>query len=103
MGGVSLENAASQVVKVAVVDAKTRARLGGLTRASLYSGSEMTANARKAFADRFTKLVLENAAANGESLTEGEVLRRAAAARKIYFLRLAARSADARRRRRASA
>ena len=65
------------------------------------AGLTNTAPARAAFLSKFDREVLEAAAARGESLTPEERARRAAHARKAAMTRLALRSAQARRRRRA--
>ena len=73
---------------------RQRGRLGGLTLAARRNPKEYTAAARRAFDDRFLIEVDPDA-----SLRRGnpvEANRRAAAARKLYFARLAYRSAQAR-------
>lgn len=69
-----------------------RARLGGLATASRHDSKKLTAPAREAFEKRFLDQVDPDRA-----LPEAERLRRAAAARKLYFADLAFRSARARR------
>jgi hypothetical protein len=69
------------------------ARIGGLTRASLYDGKEVTANARAGFLRRFELQVDPEG-----TLPEAERSRRAEAALRAHMLKLAARSAEARRR-----
>ncbi len=73
-----------------------RARAAAYRLHSLYDSRELTANARAAFADRFTRQVDPDGI-----LSESERQRRAECARKAYFADLAARSAKARRQRRA--
>jgi hypothetical protein len=62
---------------------------------SLYDSRELTANARAAFRDRFTRQVDPDGI-----LPEAERQRRAECARKAYYTTLAAKSARARRSRR---
>lgn len=75
--------------------ASQRARIGGLTRAAKYNGVEVTENARKAFRDSFLKQVPTD-------LPEAERQRRAEALRRAHYARLAYRSAQARKRRKAA-
>ena len=72
-----------------------RARLGGLALSATQDPHVYTARARRAFLDRF-----EDAVDPLRELPEGERERRATAARRLYFARLALRSAKARARRR---
>lgn len=72
-----------------------RARAAAYRLHSLYDSRELTANARAAFNDRFTRQVDPDG-----SLPPDERQRRAACARKAYFADLAAKSARARRARR---
>jgi len=74
------------------------ARVGGLTRAAMYDGRVVTAKARETFLSRFLAEVDP-----GSVLPEAERVRRAEAARKAYFARLALRSAKVRARRKAAA
>lgn len=60
-----------------------RGRLGGLTTASRYSPAEITAPARAAFRESFTPTDPE--------LTPAERDRRAKAARRLFYVRLAQR------------
>jgi len=69
-----------------------RARLGAYTVHSRYDTRETTAAARAAFMDRFEREVDPDG-----RLSVEERQRRAAAARKAYFTRLALRSAQVRR------
>jgi len=73
-------------------DYALRGRIGGFTKASRYSGAEGTKEARKAFMDRFDKLVDPEG-----KLPVEERTRRAEAARKAHMNELARRSAQARR------
>jgi len=73
-------------------------RIGGLTTSALYDAKERTANGRKTFLDSFEKQVDPDGV-----LPEAERLRRAEAARKAHFSRLALKSADARAARKAGA
>ncbi len=74
-----------------------RARLAAYTLHAKYDARETTAAARAAFLDRFERQVDPDGA-----LTVHERERRAKAARKAYFTRLALRSAQARRARSAT-
>jgi hypothetical protein len=69
-----------------------RARIAGLVKHSKYDSRESTAPARAAFLAKFTDEVDPD-----RVLPEAERNRRAEAARKAYFARLAFRSAKARR------
>ena len=69
-----------------------RARIAALTLHSQVDGRSHTAAARRAFLDRFEEEVDPD-----RSLPEAERQRRAGAARKAYFARLAYRSSVARR------
>ncbi len=69
-------------------------RLGGLVKASRYPPAELTTAARSAFLSRFEVEVDPE-----RVLDAAERLRRAALARRVYFTRLAQRSAAARARR----
>jgi hypothetical protein len=71
-----------------------RARLAAYTMHARHDTRETTAAARAAFLDRFKREVDPDG-----TLSAAERQRRAAAARKAYFTRLALRSAQARRRR----
>lgn len=71
-----------------------RGRVGGLVKASRYPPAELTSAARAAFLARF-----EHAVDPDGVLPPEERQRRALAARKAYFARLAWLSARARRRR----
>lgn len=71
---------------------RLRARLAALTRSSRYDGKEVTARARKTFLDRFELEVDPN-----RELPEAERARRAEAARKAYFTKLALRSSRRRK------
>ncbi len=75
---------------------RQRARLGGLARSAMYDGREMTAKARQAARDRF----LEQVDPDGELRLRdpGEAARRAEAARKLFYTRLAYKSAVTRAR-----
>lgn len=70
---------------------RLRARLGGLTRASMYDGLEVTSAARAAYRQSFEVLVDPE-----RKLPEGERARRAEAARKAHYTRLALASVKAR-------
>lgn len=77
-------------------DRVTRAKIAAHTRWGKQDGREGTAKARRAFADRF----LQEADPEGV-LPEEERQRRAESLKKAHFSRLALKSAQARRRRRA--
>jgi hypothetical protein len=70
-----------------------RGRLGAYTRASQYDGKAVTAKARQAFLDQFEQQVDPD-----HLLPVAERARRAEAARKAHFTRLAMKSARARSR-----
>lgn len=74
-----------------------RARLAAYTLHAKYDPRETTAAARAAFLDRFARQVDPEG-----TLPQHERTRRAEAARKAYFTRLALKSAQARRTRSAS-
>lgn len=71
-----------------------RARLGGLATASRHDVREVTAPARRAFLQRF-----EDEVDPDRTLPPAERARRAQAARRLHFSRLAMKSAAARKRR----
>src|SRR5207245_567786 len=71
-----------------------RARLGGLATAA--AGHHVTEPGRQAAEARFAREVLEEAATAGENLSEYEVLKRAAAKRRLFYARLSFRSARTR-------
>ena len=73
---------------------KARARIAGLTAAAL--GRTNTGPATAAAEARYAREVRDEAAARGESLTEAEIARRAAAKRKLFYARLSYASAKAR-------
>jgi hypothetical protein len=66
---------------------KLRARLAGLTRSSQYDGKAVTAKARQTFLDQFEQQVDPD-----HQLPVAERARRAEAARKAHFTRLALKS-----------
>ncbi len=74
-------------------DARSRARLGAFAQHARYDTRETTLAARQAFARRFEREVDPDGV-----LPEPERLRRAEAAKRAYFQRMALRSAKARRR-----
>lgn len=74
-------------------------RIGGLTTSSRHRGEDTTRAARQAFRERFERQVDEEAAARGETLEPAERARRAEAAMKVHMMRLAEKSAAARRKR----
>jgi hypothetical protein len=78
------------------VDARIRARLGAFAQHARYDTRETTLAAREAFARRWEREVDPE-----RVLPEAERARRAEAAKRAYFQRLALRSAQARRGRRA--
>jgi hypothetical protein len=71
---------------------KAIGRIGGLTRASMYDGTEMTAPARNAAFARFEHQVDPN-----RELSADERQRRAIAAQRAHMARIALKSADKRR------
>lgn len=73
-------------------DRRRRARLGALAVQARYDGRQLTAAARRGFLTRF-----ENEVDPARVLPPAERARRAEAAKRAYFLRLAMRSAAARR------
>ena len=75
-------------------ESRMRGRIGAYSLHSQHDSRELTKNARDAFNRRFVDEVDPD-----RVLTETERSRRAAAARKAYFSRLALRSAQARRQR----
>jgi hypothetical protein len=77
-----------------------RGRLGGLARSAMYDGREMTAKARQAARDRF----LEQVDPTGDLRRKdpAEAGRRAEAARKLFYTRLAYQSAATRARKKRS-
>ena len=79
-------------------DKKQIARIAALSRAALYDGRELTANARAKFRDSFLDLVDPD-----RQLPEAERQRRAEAARKAHYARLALKSAQKRRARKGGA
>ena len=70
-----------------------RGRLGAYTRSSQYDGKAVTAKARQTFLDRF-----EHEVDPDHQLPVAERARRAEAARKAHFSRMAMKSAKARSR-----
>ena len=76
---------------------RLRARIGAYSQHAKHPTSETTKAARKAFEDRFLDEVDPS-----RELTEVERLRRAKAAMQAHMARLALKSAQARRRRKAS-
>lgn len=71
-------------------------RLGGLTRAAMYDGKEMTAAARDAAFARFEQMVDPEG-----QLSPEERRRRALAAQKAHMTRIAMKSVEARQRKKA--
>lgn len=73
---------------------RQRGRLGGFARSAMYDGREMTAKARQAAGDRF----LEQVDPTGELRRKdpAEAARRAEAARKLFYTRIAYQSAATR-------
>ena len=69
-----------------------RGRIGAYSLHAQHDSRELTANARAAFANRFVEEVDPD-----RRLTEAERARRAEAARRAYFTKLALKSARARR------
>ncbi len=77
------------------MDARTRARLGAFAQHARYDTRETTRAAREAFARRFEREVDPDGV-----LPEAERARRAEAAKRAHFQRMALRSAQARRKKR---
>lgn len=77
---------------------RLRGRLGGLALAAKYDPRQYTAAARRAFDDRFLAEVDPDGSLRRVNPVEAQ--RRADAARKLYFARLAYKSAKAQARRR---
>lgn len=73
---------------------QARARIAGLTAAAL--GRTNTGPATAAAEARYAREVRAEAAERGETLTEAEIAKRAAAKRKLHFARLSYASAKAR-------
>ncbi len=73
-------------------EARLRARIGGLALAAQRDSRAYTAQARASFLSRFEREVDPDSL-----LPPAERQRRAAAAKRLYFARLALRSAQARR------
>jgi hypothetical protein len=73
---------------------QARARIAGLTAAAM--GRTNTGPATAAAEARYAREVREEAAARGETITEADVARRAAAKRRLFFARLSYQSAKAR-------
>jgi hypothetical protein len=71
-----------------------RARIAGL--ACHAKGRTNTGPATAAAEARFARQVIDEAAAQGETLTEADFARRASAARKLFYARLSFESAKAR-------
>jgi hypothetical protein len=80
-----------------------RARLGAFSLHAQRDPRETTRAAREAEAGRYRRQVVEAAEAKGEELTEAEITRRAAYLRRAHFQRMAMKSAQVRRARKAGA
>lgn len=80
---------------------RQRARIGGLTSAAM--GRTNTGPATAAAEARFEGQVRREAAERGETPTEAEIARRTVAARRLFFAKLAYKSAQARSRDKRSA
>jgi hypothetical protein len=80
-------------------DRARRARLAALVRWSKSDSRVGTAKARAGFLERFEREVREAAERRGEMLAPDEISRRAQRAMRAHMVRLARRSADARRKR----
>jgi hypothetical protein len=78
-----------------------RARLGALAQHAQHNPRKTTAAGREAFLGGFRRDVIAAAEVKGEILDETEIERRAGYLRKAYFVRLALKSAKARRARKA--
>lgn len=86
---------AAQYYKVPPELRRARARLGGLTTAM--RGHTDTETGRLAAEARYERQVRDQAAAAGETLSDVEVARRAAAARRLFYARLSFESSKIRR------
>lgn len=78
---------------------QTWGRVGGLRAWATNPPERMVGPAHRGFRARFERQVAEAAAANGEELTPAETAERTDRLQRAYMLELAAKSADARRRR----
>jgi hypothetical protein len=78
------------------VDTRLRAKIGGLALSASRDPKVYSAAARQALNDSFLKAI-------DPSLPEPERMRRAVAARRLFYARLALKSAQARAKRRAGA
>ncbi len=72
-------------------------RIGGLIAHALNGSDRMLEGARAGFRERFRREVLAVATERGEELTEAEIAARAHRLMTAHMLRLAAKSAEARR------
>lgn len=91
-GTPGLNRAASPRLAATPAERTLRARSAAYRLHSLYDSRELTAKARAAFNDRFYREVDPD-----NRLSDAERARRAECARKAYYVRLAAKSARARR------
>jgi hypothetical protein len=75
---------------------KQRATIAAYARAARYDGPSVTKAARAAGDQRFITQAAAEAAERGERISEQELQRRALALRKLFYARMAFRSAKAR-------
>jgi hypothetical protein len=75
-----------------------RGRIGALVTNGRYSGQTITSKARSIFIESFAQQARTEAAARGEEITDAEATRRGEFLRRAHYARLAARSAQSRRR-----
>lgn len=80
------------------MDTRLRARIGGLARSAQYDGLEVTAKARATFRASF-----EDQVDPDRKLPEAERSRRAEAARRLFYARMAFRSSQVRARNKTAA
>ncbi|MCC7364851.1 MAG: hypothetical protein IT303_10815 [Dehalococcoidia bacterium] len=72
-------------------------RIGGLTTHATSDSSAIAARARAGLTARFEREVREHAVEKGEVLSDSELARRIEMTRRVYYARLALKSAEARR------
>jgi hypothetical protein len=86
------------------LDRRAAAKLGGLARATKYTPQEqgrMLEPAHRGLREKFRRQAQAEAEAEGKTLPEKEIQRRGELLYRAHFVRLAAASADARRRQKA--
>lgn len=75
-----------------------RGRIGALVTNGRYSGDMITRKARATFIENFAAQARNEAAARGETIDDAEAARRGEFLRRAHYARMAARSAEVRRR-----